>query len=165
MTANLLRRSGAVLAIALLAACLPAQAQWKWRDGRGQVQYSDLPPPSGTPAKDILQRPAAAAAPMIALPASAASAPAAAASASDPTLEARRKQAEQEDAAKRRADEARLAQQKQQNCERARAYMRTLDSGQRVTRTNDRGEREYLDDATRAREVDQTRQTMVSECR
>ena len=28
---------------------LPAAAQWKWRDKRGQVQYSDLPPPRDIP--------------------------------------------------------------------------------------------------------------------
>ena len=33
---------------------LPAEAQWKWRDKGGHVQYSDLPPPAGTPDQDIL---------------------------------------------------------------------------------------------------------------
>ncbi|WP_428423757.1 DUF4124 domain-containing protein [Methylibium sp.] len=164
MTANSSRWLGALLSACALVVCLPAQAQWKWRDTRGQIQYSDLPPPAGTPAKDILQRPYVAA-PMVTQAASAASAPAAAASATDPTLEAKRKQAEQEDAAKRHADEARVAQQKAQNCDRARAYMRSLDSGQRIARTNDKGEREILDDAARAHEVEQTRQTMASECR
>ncbi|MFX8195565.1 DUF4124 domain-containing protein, partial [Acinetobacter baumannii] len=41
----------------LLAAS--AQAQWKWRDAKGNVQYSDMPPPPGTPEKDILLRPPA----------------------------------------------------------------------------------------------------------
>ena len=36
---------------------LPAEAQWKWRDKGGHVQYSDLPPPAGTPDQDILARP------------------------------------------------------------------------------------------------------------
>jgi len=49
--------TGAMAALVLCA--LPAQAQWKWRDAAGHVQYSDLPPPSGTPEKDILGRPAA----------------------------------------------------------------------------------------------------------
>ena len=38
---------------------LPAAAQWKWRDQRGQTQYSDTPPPPGIAEKDILQRPSA----------------------------------------------------------------------------------------------------------
>src|ERR1017187_325860 len=69
--------TGALAALALLA--LPAQAQWKWRDAAGHVQYSDLPPPSGTPDKDILSRPAVQRrATAATLPASAASAAAAA---------------------------------------------------------------------------------------
>ncbi|WP_163435527.1 DUF4124 domain-containing protein, partial [Escherichia coli] len=47
----------------LLAAS--AQAQWKWRDAKGNVQYSDMPPPPGTPEKDILLRPPAAARPAV----------------------------------------------------------------------------------------------------
>ena len=54
-----LHRAG-LLAALLLCVALPAQAQWKWKDANGKVQYSDLPPPAGTPEKDILQRPASA---------------------------------------------------------------------------------------------------------
>jgi hypothetical protein len=54
------RWSGVALAALIgLAVTLPAAAQWKWRDQRGQTQYSDLPPPPGVPESDILQRPAA----------------------------------------------------------------------------------------------------------
>ena len=42
---------------------LPAEAQWKWNDKGGHIQYSDLPPPAGTPDQDILSRPTARAAP------------------------------------------------------------------------------------------------------
>ena len=38
---------------------LPAEAQWKWKDKNGHIQYSDLPPPTGTPEKDILMQPSA----------------------------------------------------------------------------------------------------------
>ena len=38
----------------------PAAAQWKWRDAQGRVQYSDRPPPTTVPDRDILTRPAAA---------------------------------------------------------------------------------------------------------
>src|SRR5450755_1193541 len=86
----------AVLAAGLLA--LPAEAQWKWKDKGGHVQYSDLPPPPGTPDQDILTRPSGprrAAAPATA-PASAASVVAAASGGlavrpADPELEAKRK--------------------------------------------------------------------------
>src|SRR5206468_10447605 len=64
----------------------------------------------------------------------------------DPALEARRKQAENEQADKRKAEEAKVAAAKAENCSRARTQMRSIDSGIRLARTNDQGEREILDD-------------------
>lgn len=155
-----------VLASLVVLASAPAHAQWKWRDATGRVQYSDRPPPPGTPAKDILQSPISAPAPKL-LPASGpgASAPAAAASAVDPVLEAKRKQAEQQQDAQRKAEETRAAQARAENCERMRASMRTLESGQRIARVNERGEREMMDDDARAREMEQSRRAIASECR
>lgn len=151
-----------------LTLALPASAQWKWRDKTGQTQYSDLPPPPGVPESDILQRPNANAARRAAAsvaPASAASAaPLAAARASDPELEAKRKKAEQEVADKKKAEEAKIAAAKADNCGRAKANMRTLDSGVRMTRTNEKGEREFLDDAQRAAEAKRTREIIASDC-
>jgi hypothetical protein len=157
----------ALAAVLGLTLALPAAAQWKWRDKNGQTQYSDLPPPPGVPEHDILQRPSAATVTQrSAPPASAASAaPLAAARASDPELEARRKKAEQDIADKKKADDAKLAATKAENCTRAKEQMRTLDSGIRITRTNDKGEREFLDDSARATETKRTQQVIASECK
>lgn len=154
-----------VAALVGLTLALPASAQWKWRDSHGQTQYSDLPPPPGVSEKDILQRPAAGrrAATLPAAPASAA--PLAAARASDPVLEAKRKQAEQEAAAKKKAEEDKIAAARAENCARARAQMRTLDSGIRIARVNDKGEREIIDDTARAAEVKRTQALIASECK
>jgi len=160
------RRSVALLAAALaLTLALPVSAQWKWRDKSGQTQYSDLPPPVGVADQDILQRPVvgqrkaqAAAAPSA--PASGASgvagatgtataAPPLAAKASEPELEAKRKKAEQEEEA----------------CTRAQGNLRTFDAGVRVSRTNDKGEREYLDDAARAAEARRSRDIIATQCK
>jgi hypothetical protein len=160
----------AALALGTMLA-LPALAQWKWVDGSGRVQYSDLPPPSGVPDKDILQRPNSAQRRSSTLPA----APASAASGAlvprpvDPELEAKRKKAEQDEDAKKKAqqkaEEAKVAAAKADNCTRARAQLRTLDSGVRVARTNDQGEREVLDDAGRAEEAKRTRDIIASDCK
>ncbi|MBC7482986.1 MAG: DUF4124 domain-containing protein, partial [Rhizobacter sp.] len=106
----------AVFAAALgIALVLPAQAQWKWRDKGGQTQYSDLPPPPGTAEQDILLRPTwgQRKAPVAAVPASGApaatGAPLLAPRASEPALEAKRRKVEQEEAAKKQAEEARMA--------------------------------------------------------
>jgi len=152
-----------------LGLALPAAAQWKWRDKRGQTQYSDLPPPPGVPESDIVQRPAAAGARralVVTAPASAASAaPLAAARASDPELEARRKKAEQEVADKKKAEDAKIAATRADNCVRAKDQLRTLDSGIRIARVDSKGEREILDDTARAAEGRRMRDLIASECK
>lgn len=159
----------ALAAVIGLAVAVPAAAQWKWRDKRGQTQYSDLPPPPGVPESDILQRPAAAGARralVVTAPASAASAaPLSAARASDPELEARRKKAEQEVADKKKAEDAKIAATRADNCVRAKDQLRTLDSGIRIARVDAKGEREILDDAARAAEGRRMRDVIASECK
>jgi hypothetical protein len=148
---------------------VPAQAQWKWRDKNGQTQYSDLPPPAGVAESDILQRPNAAqrAAPAVVVAASGAAsgAPALAPKGSDPELEAKRRKAEQEVAAKKKAEDEKVAIAKADNCLRAKAQIRTLESGIRIARTNDKGEREFMDDTARAAEAKRTQDIIASDCK
>lgn len=155
----------------LLALPDAAWAQWKWRDANGVTQYTDRPPPAGTPDSQILTRPAAARTPKVV----AASAPAAVsapeakpgaqAKAGDPELEAKRKKAEEQKAAERKAEEDKQAKVRSENCDRARGYERSLQSGQRIVRTNEKGEREVLDDNARSEESQRTREAIESNCR
>lgn len=170
-------RLGAPILAALLAfvAAGDAQAQWKWRDRSGQIHVSDLPPPRDIADKDVLQRPATAARPAPApAPAPAAEGDDAAAPAApqaeakprvDAELEARRKAAEQEQLARQKQEEAKLAQQRAENCDRARAHLRQLESGMRMARVNDKGERIIIDDKERASEMQRARQVIASDCR
>jgi hypothetical protein len=148
------------------AVSLPAAAQWKWRDASGRTQYSDLPPPAGTPEANILQRPAPSAS---ARPAAAASAPASAPPLAlkpgDPELEAKRKQAEDEEARKKKIEENRVAAAQAENCTRARGQLAALEQGQRIVRYNAKGEREYLDDKSRAEETQRLRGVIASDCK
>lgn len=166
-------------AVALALPAADAAAQWKWRDARGQITVSDLPPPREVPERDILQRPSAgappAAAPAPAAPA--ASGPAglatvaqgAASAPVDPELEKRRQAAEKAakdgEAARQREAEAKIAAQRAENCRAARSQLATLQSGQRVVRFNEKGEREFLDDAQRATESQRARAVIASDCR
>lgn len=169
------RRSIALLAAALaLTLALPVSAQWKWRDKTGQTQYSDLPPPAGVTEQDILQRPmigqrkaptATAVLPTASAASGAAAAPLLAAKASEPELEAKRKKVEQEEAAKKKAEETRQAALRAEACTRAQGNLRTFDAGVRVSRTNDKGEREYLDDTARAAEARRAREIIATQCR
>ena len=164
----------ALAAVIGLVLAAPASAQWKWRDKNGQTQYSDLPPPSGVAEQDILQRPNSGTSTRRTAAAAVPAAPASAASAaplslvpksSDPELEAKRKKAEQEVADKKKAEDAKLAVVKAENCLRAKEHMRTIDSGVRISRTNEKGEREILDDTARAAETQRTRDAIASECK
>jgi hypothetical protein len=152
----------------VLLAAFPAAAQWKWKDARGQVVISDVPPPRDIPERDVLQKPELVTRRPVGQPTPAASAPAAESVAKakvDPELEARRKKAEQEQNDKSKADEEKVAAQRAENCRRARSHMASLDSGIRLSRTNEKGEREILDDKQRADEVNRTRQIIASDCR
>jgi hypothetical protein len=161
-----------VFALAPLAFVTPAHAQWKWKDAKGNVQYSDLPPPLGTPDKDILQRPPSAQRPtiVVGLPGAAASAapppaPASGPSKADQDAAARQKQDQDQQAAKQKEEERRAAAQRRENCTRAQANLRDLQSGTRLTRTNDKGERVFMDDSQIAGEVNRARDLITSECR
>jgi hypothetical protein len=157
-------------ALALLTLSPPAEAQWKWRDSRGQVHISDIPPPRDVPDKDVLQRPevvvrkpAPAPAPVAAASAAVGAAPAK--PPVDAELEQRKRKAEQDQEVKAKADQQKAVAIRKDNCQRAREQLATLDSGQRVARIKADGEREILDDDARAKETRRAREAIASECR
>jgi hypothetical protein len=154
------------LAMVLIAGlCLPASAQWKWRDSTGRTQYSDLPPPLGTPESSILMRPAAA-------PVRASSATAAASLPSlppaktvEPELEKKLREEKQAKAANVKLEEQKIAAQKADSCTRARNQLLGLDEGFRVARVNSKGEREVLDDKGRADETQRVKAIIKADCK
>jgi hypothetical protein len=169
-TMTAISRNSLLLLAALLGSllALPAHAQWKWRDKSGLIQYSDLAPPPGVAEADILQRPNAPTvrtSQVTAAASGAASGPQIAVKTTDPELEAKRKKAEADKAAQTRADDEKRAQAKLDNCSRAKAYMRSLDDGLRIARTNDKGEREVMDDKARGEEARRTRDIIASDCK
>ena len=171
-----MKRSSPLTVLGALAATLlcmsMATAQpvpWKYRDAQGRIVVSDLPPPAGVPDKDILERPTTvlrrAAAPKPAASAAATAASAAVAQGSDPELEARRKKAATEQEQKQKAEQEKDAAQRADNCSRAKGHLAALGDGLRIARTNDKGEREILDDKGRADEMQRARQTIASDCK
>lgn len=160
---------------------LSAFAQWQWIDKDGRKVFSDRSPPADIKDKDILKRPGergSAAVAAVSEPATA-PAPAAAASAAaataktgglkltgkDAQLEAKKKQAEVEEATKKKAEEEKLAAGRADNCSQAKRYLTTLDSGVRIANTNAKGEREILDDAKRAEEKKRAQGIAESSCK
>ena len=160
-----------------MATSLTAAAQYQWIDKNGSRVYSDVAPPADIPAKNILKQPRGSSltAPVAAAPAQAAPATAAASAATpasgpatagvDKALEEKKKQAEAAEAAKKKAEEQKLAQARAENCKRAREGKATLESGVRMARTNEKGEREVLDDTQRAAELKRINGIIQSDCK
>jgi hypothetical protein len=158
-----------LLAFATTLVCTGAAAQWQWVDGSGRKVFSDTPPPSGIPEKNILKRPG----PAITAPVAAASttstatpAPAAAPQITgrDEQLEAKKKQAEAQEQALKKAEADKQAKARQDNCERAKRSKTTLESGVRMATTNAKGEREIMDDTARGAEVKRINEIIQSSC-
>lgn len=158
--------------LVLACACswaLGASAQWQWIDKDGRKVFSDRPPPTDVPARNILKQPGGAPTPPRTQAANAAAdAPGAAAAprlpASDPELQQRKAQADAAEAARKKADEERQAKARAENCQRARQQQAMLSSGQLVSQVNAQGERSFMDDATRAAEMRRAETAIASDC-
>lgn len=139
------------------AACffaLTASAQWQWLDKDGHRVFSDRAPPSDIPEKNILKKPGSRSS-FTAAPAATeapVTPPSPAQGGVDKSLQEKKKQAEEAEAAKRKADEERNARAMADSCSRAQQAKAGLDSGARMTQTNEKGEREFMDEAARAAE-------------
>jgi hypothetical protein len=151
-----IRWTAVVLGMALAVA---AQAQqYKWVDKNGRTQYGDVPPP-GVKATS-LKGPSTRVAPPT--DKGAGKAPLTPA---EQELEFRRRQKEKEEEATKEAQAKQAAEIEKQNCENARQTLRTLESGQRITRTDAQGERYFLDDAQIAQETARAREAVASWCK
>ncbi len=155
-----------------LACALPALAfaQWHWIDKDGRKVFSDQSPPADVPARNIVRQPGirgVAAQP----PAAAASQPVKPAastlklSGKDKELQEKKKQADAAEAEKKKAEEEQAAKARADNCERAKRSKAGYDSGIRIARSNAKGEREYIDDATRASETKRLEVIIARDCK
>ena len=80
-------------------------------------------------------------------------------------LEFRRRQKEREESATKDAQAKQAAEAEKLNCENARQTLRTLESGQRIVRTDASGERYFLDEAQIAQETARAREAVASWCK
>jgi hypothetical protein len=165
-----------VFSILLASACAlagtSAAAQWMWLDKDGHKVFSDRSPPVDIPAKNILKQPG--------MPARVPSEPLVSekppqAPAADPTVagkpsaldkavQEKKRLAEAAQAEQKRAEQERVEREKAQNCANAQQNMRTFDSGIRIARVNDQGERVVLDDDARAAELAKAQAAISANC-
>src|SRR5688572_28978250 len=150
----------ALLVITSLAFAGAAAAQYKWVDQNGKVQYGDTPPP-GARVSTVRPPPGPAQPEPAAEDKKDAKAPLTSA---DKDAEFRKRQLEGEHNREKQAKAQQEAQTKRENCARAQDYLRTLQSGQRIARTNAQGEREVLEDAQIAQEVARARKSTQEWC-
>lgn len=157
--------------IALFAAGA-ASAQFVWLDEKGVKQYSDMPPPASVPKSRILKglsKEARAASPADAPASDKEKTPAVDAdkqpmTTAEKNVEFQKRRTDQAEKEKKAAEQEKLAADKARSCERAREYQRTLESGVRITRSDKDGERTFVSDEERARELRDTR-TLLQECK
>lgn len=155
---------------------LSASAQWQWVDNSGKKVFSDQPPPTDIPEKNILRR--AGPSPSARAPTPASPAPEGTADTAatpkpappkpmgvDKELEEKTRKAEAEQKAKEAAEAAKIAKAKVESCARAREGKATIDSGIRLAKVNAKGEREIMDDAARAAEQKRVQSVIDSDCK
>ena len=148
-----------IFGLGVLFATAAAAQQYKWVDQNGKTQYGDVPPP-GVQAQR-LKPPSSGPAP----------APAAAAKKDGKTEKPLSPEAayrkRQEDAQKENEKNEKAEQEaaaRKENCARAQEQLRQLETGQRIARTDSKGERYFLDDAQVAQEMARTRQIVQQSC-
>ena len=151
-----------VITALLLLAAAGAHAQYAWIGANGTRQYSDKPPPPGTPADKILKSPGRYT-PLTQAPGLE---PVDAAKPGEPALKPvepkgppsvadretaykERKKAEAEAQAKAQ-QEALQKQQVAERCAAAREAQAQFNSGARIAQVNQNGERSYMSDQERA---------------
>jgi hypothetical protein len=155
-------------------ACLvtfAASAQWQWLDMDGRRVFSDRPPPIDIPEKNIVQKPSprsqlSAVAPVAAgTPANAKPGDADRQGGTDKSLMEKKQQAEAAEAAKKKAEEEQNARIRGENCTRAQQAKAGLDAGGRMSRLNEKGEREFFDEGARAEEAARLQTIIDQNCR
>ena len=139
------------LAVGLLFAAAAAAQQYKWVDKDGKVRYGDIPPP-GVKATPLRPPPSGAA-------------PATAAAAKKGTDAAKTSPEDAKKEAEKQAQAEKDAQAKKENCGHAQEALRSLESGQRIARTDSKGERFYLEEQQLAAETAKARQTVQEWCK
>jgi hypothetical protein len=147
-----------ILAALVMAAPVTAHAQLvKCVAKDGKVEYArDCPP--GTTASTIRTGPTGGG--------GAASPPPAQASVAERDAAFKKRQIEQQEAAGKDAKKAADEQRQREACLSSQNYVKSLEDGIRITRTDPKtGERVYLEDAERAKELASARQRVAQNCK
>ena len=146
-------RTAALLVLLLISPTLLAEI-YSWRDGEGRMHYSDIPPlgqvnaskiaPAATSPNDVER---------------------ARRDLANKELEFRKRQQDAAEAAAKADKDKAGAAERLANCDKARSYLRALESGGRISRTDENGERVFLDDQGRQQETEAASRAVESWCK
>ena len=139
-----------------------AQA-YKWTDKSGRVQYGDVPPGDASNVTRLKAPSSGYAAP--AVPEAKKDASKDKEKALTPEQAFKKRQQERAEAEQKADKDRAEAEQKRANCDSAQASLRQLQSGQRVATVNAAGERVFIDDEQRSREIQRAQQSVSSWCK
>src|SRR5712671_5205777 len=157
----------AVVSFAALSIGNAAAQQYKWTDRNGKVQYGDVPPAGvkATPLKGAAASPAPSATPKAdakdGAPKEASKGPLTPA---EMEADYRKRQLEAQKSREKDEKTAQEAQEKRENCASSQEQLRVLESGQRYSRTDAKGERYYVDDEQRAADTAKARKRVGEWC-
>jgi hypothetical protein len=159
----------------LLASALPVQAEiYKWVDKDGTVKYTDTPPPAGAKSLSTIGK-------KTVTPATPTPSPEASqvppgvnaknqtsstdkADSTTPEAQAKKKRELEEIAKKNKAELDAQAKKKELNCATAKTNYQTYSQGGRIYKTNEKGEREYVDEKGLADGAAQAQRDMQEYC-
>jgi DNA-directed RNA polymerase subunit M/transcription elongation factor TFIIS len=150
-----------VLAMAFSALAM-AQA-YKWTDKSGRVQYGDVPAGDASNVTRLKASSSGYAAP--AAPEAKKDAGKDKDKALTPEQAFKKRQQERAEAEQKADKERAEAGEKRANCDAAQASLRQLQSGQRVATVNASGERVFIDDEQRSREIQRAQASVSSWCK
>jgi hypothetical protein len=138
--------------------------QYKWVEN-GRIRYGDVPPPGvkATPLRGP-SGPAAAATPAPAGKDAAKAAPKGPLTPAQQEAEFRKRQLEAQKSQEKQAQATEEARAKQENCANAQAQLRLLESGERISRTDAKGERYFVDDEQRKADTVRARKSVSDWC-
>lgn len=131
-----------------------AEQVYRWQDSKGRLMITDTPPP-GQAAKKTSPTPISESKPKSETP------PPSLAEQNKAFQERRQASAEKEAKAQKALTEE---AEKKEDCQRARRQLASLESGQRITVPNDKGEPIPMDDADKQKEIERTRKQINALC-
>ncbi|QDF96774.1 hypothetical protein CJ010_09655 [Azoarcus sp. DD4] len=176
----MIRRATLTIAALSLLTALPVGAEiYSWRDKDGKIHYSDQAPPSGdvkvlrggvqrpssrnaAPAEGATEGAAQEQGQTQAKPAATETKPKTAA---DQEQAFRQRRAEAAEAQAKADKENKNSAERERNCQEARNQLAALQSGQRMARFGEGGERVVMDDAMRSEETARTQRLVDDLCR